>query len=213
MEALYTKEIAIYCDTYTKPESSMLIALKEDTYKSAHGSVMLSEKITAKFLQFCIQMSQAKMVLDVGTYTGYSALAMAEVVGESGMVYTIDRTVQPSIKIAKEHFEKSGKMNRLKLILGDADEVIPKINEVFDLVFIDADKMSSQVYYELVVPKVKSGGVIIIDDCLWRKQVVQPEEDKRAHAMHRLNNRVLQDERVDNIILPIRHGINLIRVL
>ena len=213
MEELYTKEISTYCDDFTKPESLMLATLKEDTYKYAHGSLMLSEKITAKLLQFCIQISHAKIILDIGTYTGYSALAMAEVVGESGMVYTIDRTVQPSIKIAEKHFKKSGKMDRLKLILGDADEVIPEINEVFDLVFIDADKMSSQVYYELVVPKVKSGGVIIIDDCLWRKQVVQPEQDKRAHAMHQLNSQVLQDERVDNIILPIRHGINLIRVL
>jgi predicted O-methyltransferase YrrM len=185
--------------------------LKNETIDTVHGSIMLSDTLVIKIIQFCMYMLSAKKVLDIGTYTGYSALAMAEVVGPKGVVYTLDRTVQPSISVAKKYFAKSDYNDIIQLILGDALDTIPNLQVIFDLVFIDADKMSSKDYYEAVIPKVRSGGIIIIDDCLWRSKVINPRKDKRAEALNKLNHYIVEDSRVDNVLLPIRHGMNIIR--
>lgn len=211
VNTIYSPEIESYCKAYTKSESLILKELKSETINTVHGSIMLSDTLVIKVIQFCIHMLSAKNVLDIGTYTGYSALAMAEAVAPKGVVYSLDRTVQPSISVAKKYFSKSNYNDIIKLILGDALDIIPNLQVLFDLVFIDADKMSCQDYYDIVIPKVRSGGVIIIDDCLWRSRVINPKEDKRAEALNKLNNYILEDSRVDNVLLPIRHGMNIIR--
>ena len=206
-------DIDEYCKKNTSPTSSLLNSLYEETIECVHGSEMISDILVIKVIQFLIKSSFAKNILDIGTYTGYSAIAMAEAINAGGIVYTLDRKVQPSIELAKKYFKKSINSNAINLLLGEALDVIPSIEVMFDFAFIDADKMSSPEYYNLVLQKLNKGGIIIIDDCLWRGKVINPCNDKRAIVLDKLNSFIVKDNRVDNVMLPVRHGINIIRKL
>ena len=213
MAEITNPNIEKYCIDLTPDESDSLLELKQESYEKAFGAQMISEKQVCKLLQFFAATLNAKRALDIGTFSGYSALALAEAMPNDALVYTIDRETQLSLAYAKKHFIKSKKSKNIILLEGRAEQIIPTINEAFDIVFIDADKLNCLEYYELSLAKLKHNGLIIVDDVLWRGQILKPHSDKRAMALDAFNHFVYDDQRVENILLPVRHGLQIIRKL
>ena len=176
-------------------------------------SLELEEYITGnmqgQLLKMFCRMIGARRVLEIGTYTGYAAISLAEGLEEDGIVYTID--INDEIEdIAREYIRKSGLEERIRFLLGDACELIPDLAETFDLVFIDADKRQYPEYYRLIFDKLKPGGIIVADDVLWEGKVLT-DKDAQTRGIMAFNDLVAGDERVEKLILPVRHGLMLIR--
>jgi caffeoyl-CoA O-methyltransferase len=206
---LIPQDIEAYAACYSRPESELLAQISADS-KNMTGAQMLSGPLVAGLLRLLIKLSHAKTVLDIGTFSGYSALSMAEALPENAKLITIESSAA-TLNLAKSYFEKSLHHSKIETYLGNALEVLPKLTETFDLIFIDADKNKILEYYELALSKLRSGGIMLIDDVLWRGEVLEAEPvDKRARAMHSLNKHIVQDSRVENLLLPIRHGLNLL---
>ena len=151
-------------------------------------------------------MIRPKAVLEIGTYLGYSALCFAEGLAEGGKVITLD-IQEDTNAVARSFVEKSDFAESIEFHLGFATEIIPTLDETFDLVFIDADKPNYSNYYDLVFDKVRAGGFIIADNVLWSGQVLDDEKDENTLALHGYNQKILADDRVENILLPIRDGL------
>ncbi|MFC4891929.1 O-methyltransferase [Pseudofrancisella aestuarii] len=196
-----------YCLEHTQALSPKLQSLIKDTQINVHGSQMLSEKIVTKILQLLVFTTNAKLCVDVGTYTGLSALAMAEVTSDDAVIYTIDKKNQAGNGLAQSYFQDEPK---IKYIIGDAVDVIPTLPNNIDIAFIDADKVQTKSYFDILINKLSDRGVIIVDDILWRGEVLNPN-DKRAKALDEFNKYIMSRGDLDNVVLPIRHGINLIR--
>ncbi|MDO8954335.1 MAG: class I SAM-dependent methyltransferase [Gammaproteobacteria bacterium] len=198
-----------YAMAHTCAESALLQKLISDTEQKP-GAHMLSGRLVGQLLAMLIKTSQAKTVLDVGTFTGYSALSMAEALPEDGRVFSIESS-SPTLEIAKSYFAESPAGSKIHCCLGDAITILPSLDELFDLIFIDADKNKISEYYELALAKLRTGGLLIIDDVLWRGEVLEAEpSDKRAKVMQVLNKHILNDPRVENVLLPVRHGLNIV---
>lgn len=205
-------DIDLYCEGVTSPESSLLYELNRKTHTNMVNPRMLSGHFQGRWLAMISQMIQPKRILEIGTYTGYAALCLAEGLQEDGFLYTID--VNEEIEdFANSFFHRSPYSSKIKLIIGDAKEIIPAIEEEFDLVFIDADKRNYPAYYELVLPKVRKGGFILSDNVLWAGKVVGDKEkfDKDTQIIDSFNQKIQMDERVENVLLPIRDGIMIAR--
>ena len=172
---------------------------------------MLSGHLQGRFLSIITKLIKPKKILEIGTYTGYSAICMAEGLIENGIIHTIDIN-EELISIQNKYFAKSKCNNSIIQHVGDARNIIKSINEKFDLVFLDADKENYIEYYELVIEKVKKGGLIIADNVLWTGKVVEPEKDDDELTQYLIdfNKMINEDDRVENIILPLRDGLNII---
>jgi caffeoyl-CoA O-methyltransferase len=184
---------------------------RETNLKLLHPR-MLSGHIQGKLLQFISQMIRPVNILEIGTYTGYSAICLAEGLIENGTIHTIE--INEEIEdFARKYFDEASTTNKTKFYIGDALEIIPTIDETFDLVFIDADKENYCKYYKLVFDKVRKGGYILADNVLWSGKVLEEPQpnDKDAKGIIAFNDLVLQDEKVDNLLLPIRDGLMIIR--
>ena len=158
------------------------------------------------------QMIRPNAILEIGTFTGYSALCLAKGLAEGGKLHTIE--IDDELEsIAKKYFQKSGMGNRIVSHIGDARQVISTLNQQFDLVFIDADKREYSEYYKLIFPLIPLGGFILADNILWNGKVVEPEsaDDEQTRGILEFNKLVQEDSRVENVILPVRDGIMLIR--
>ena len=155
-------------------------------------------------------MIRPKVVLEIGTYLGYSALCFAEGLADGGKVITLDIQEETN-KIAREFVARSEFRDRIDFRLGLATEIIPTLVETFDLVFIDADKPNYSTYYDLVFDRVRPGGFIIADNVLWSGHVVEEEKDEETQALHDFNKKVIADERIANVLLPIRDGLMVVR--
>lgn len=195
-----------YCIEHTSDLSANLNLLNNSTKEFVHGAQMLSEKVVAKLLQFFVFTSKAKVCVDVGTFTGMSAIAMAEVSANT-KVYTIDRANQSGEAIAKEFIAK---YPNIEYCQGNAIDILPTLPDQIDIAFIDADKKQTQQYFDILIDKLSDKGVIIVDDILWRGEVINPQ-DKRAKALDDFNKYVGQKDDLETLVLPIRHGINIIR--
>ncbi|MED7819117.1 MULTISPECIES: O-methyltransferase [unclassified Francisella] len=195
-----------YCLDHTSELSTDLNQLSSQTKEQVHGAQMLSEKIVTKLLQFFVFASKAKICVDVGTFTGMSAIAMAEISADID-VYTIDRPNQSGEKVAKEFISK---YPNIKYLEGNAIDILPNLPDNIDIVFIDADKKQTQSYFDTLISKISDNGIIIVDDILWRAEVLDPQ-DKRAKALDEFNKYVNQRNDLETLVLPIRHGINIIR--
>ncbi|TDT72063.1 putative O-methyltransferase YrrM [Allofrancisella inopinata] len=195
-----------YCIEHTSNLSDNLNQLVSSTKENVYGAQMLSEKIVTKLLQFFVFSSQAKICVDVGTFTGMSAIAMAEVSPDL-KVYTIDKPSQAGERVAKEFIAKYPNIEYLE---GDASEILSSMPNCIDVAFIDADKKQTQKYFDILIDKLSDRGVIIVDDILWRAEVLDPQ-DKRAKALDDFNKYVNQRRDIETLVLPIRHGINIIR--
>lgn len=156
------------------------------------------------------KMIRPRKILEIGTYTGYSALCLAEGLGANGKLITLDINEELESRV-RRYFKESGKNELIDYRIGNALTIIPTLTEQFDLVWIDADKENYAIYYDLVIDKVSSGGYILADNVLWSGKVVEPKPDKDTRAILSFNRKIQDDSRVENILLPFRDGVLMMR--
>lgn len=201
-----------YILAHSEPESDVLSELSRATHLQVLRPRMLSGNLQGQFLKMICRMIGARRVLEIGTYTGYAAISMASGLEEGGVLHTID--VNDEIEdFTRGFIERSGVQEHIVFHVGDASEIIPRLEETFDLVFIDADKREYSKYYHLVFDKVRSGGMIIADDVLWDGKVADPDVklDAQTRGILEFNDMVQSDTRVENVLLPVRHGLMMVR--
>tara|TARA_Y100000287_G_scaffold29537_1_gene21204 strand:- start:270 stop:914 length:645 start_codon:yes stop_codon:yes gene_type:complete len=211
MSDIVNNKIEDYIRKNSSKEPEILKDLNKETYLKVLNPRMLSGHIQGRFLSIITKLIKPKKILEIGTYTGYSAICMAEGLIENGIIHTIDIN-EELVTIQNKYFAKSKCNNSIIQHVGDARNIIKSINEKFDLVFLDADKENYIEYYELVIEKVKKGGLIIADNVLWTGKVVEPEKDDDELTQYLIdfNKMINEDDRVENIILPLRDGLNVI---
>jgi predicted O-methyltransferase YrrM len=199
-----------YAEAFTSGESDVLRELREHCVAHYEDRSMLSGFFQGRVLSMFSHMIRPKVVLEIGTYLGYSALCLAEGLADGGKVITLDIREETN-RVAKSFVERTEYADRIEFRLGNALDIIPKLEEELDLVFIDADKPNYSNYYDLVFPKVRAGGFIIADNVLWSGRVLDDEKDADTQALHDYNQMVLADGRVENVLLPIRDGLMVAR--
>lgn len=201
-----------YTGAHTTGESEMLYDLNRKTHMKVLNPRMLSGHFQGRLLSMIAHMIRPQRILEIGTYTGYSALCFAEGLAEGGKITTIDINEELE-EFVRGYIEKAGMEDKIEYILGDAMKLIPEMNEAFDLIFIDADKENYCNYYDLVFDKVRPGGYILADNVLWSGKVVGEYEiaDRDTRILMDYNAKVQNDPRVENILLPIRDGLMLAR--
>ena len=201
-----------YIDDHSSKEDQLLYDLYRETHLTIMHPRMLSSHTQGVFLQMMAGIISAKSILEIGTYTGYSAICMARGMHSEGVLHTID-IKEELFEIAHKYFTKAGLEKQIVQHIGDALDIIPKIKSSFDLVFIDADKNNYPQYYDLIIDRLASGGLIIADNVLWAGKVVEEvqENDADTTGLIAFNTMVQQDERVENMILPLRDGLMLVR--
>lgn len=209
MITLVDPKIEDYAIAKSEPTSDLLRELVEVTYGSSKIPQMITGPIEGRFLKIIAQLVGARRVLEIGMFTGYSALSMAEALPADGEILTCE--IDPAhIEIARRFFQRSAHGQKIKVMEGPALQSIEKVKGPFDLCFIDADKDNYSNYYERVLPLLRQGGVMLVDNVLWGGRVLNPTSDEDK-AISQLNDRVNRDERVDRVLLPIRDGVFLIR--
>jgi len=211
MSDIVNNKIEDYIRKNSSKEPEILKNLNKETYLKILNPRMLSGHLQGRFLSIITKLIKPKKILEIGTYTGYSAICMAEGLIEKGIIHTIDIN-EELVSIQNKYFAKSKCNNLIIQHVGDARNIIKSINEKFDLVFLDADKENYIEYYELVIEKVKKGGLIIADNVLWTGKVVEPnkDDDELTQYLIDFNKMINEDDRVENIILPLRDGLNII---
>lgn len=206
--------IEAYCEAHTTPECELLHRLNRQTNLETVNPRMLSDQLQGQFLTFISKMLRPEHILEIGTFTGYSALCLAEGLAPTGELHTIEVNVEYEDRIL-EYFNRSPLGKQIVLHIGDALQVAPKLGMAWDLVFIDAEKEDYLSYYEAVLPSVRKGGFILADNVLWNGKVVQEaaSNDRDTQAILAFNNHVQNDSRVRNLLLPFRDGIMIIEKL
>jgi caffeoyl-CoA O-methyltransferase len=195
-----------YCENHTSPQSDILCQLERETHLKTLAPQMMSGHLQGRFFAILSKIKQPKAILEVGTFTGYAALCLAEGLIEDGVLHTIE--VNPELEyLIRKYIRKAGREDQIHLHIGDAAEVIPTLTLTFDMAFIDAGKMDYEHHYELVVEKMKPGGIILADNVLWSGKVAEQKFDKDTKGIRAFNQKIHEDERVENILLPIRDGI------
>lgn len=206
------EELDRYVCAHTEDEPEVLQRLNRDTHVNVLKPRMLSGHFQGRVLSMLSHMIQPKDILEIGTYTGYSAICLAEGLQDGGHLLTIDKNEELGDMVLK-YIEESGNMDRVKSIIGDAMEIIPDLKREFDIVFIDADKSNYINYYHMVFDKVRTGGYIIFDNVLWSGKVIQElkKNDKDTAVLLELNELIHNDERVQEVLFPIRDGLLVAR--
>ena len=205
-------KIEAYVLENSSSEPTLLKELNRETNANVLMPRMLSGHLQGRVLSMLSSMIRPKRVLEIGTYTGYSAICLCEGLAPDGILYTIDINEELQTMV-KTHIAKAGLEKKTNYIIGNAIEVIPTINESFDLVFIDADKINYSNYYDLVIEKIPSGAFIIADNVLWSGKVVNDgsKMDTDTKAIHAFNQKIQNDNRVENVLFPVRDGLMVIR--
>ena len=197
-----------YCESHSKCSDPILEELEKVTHLQTTQPRMLSGPLQGSFLQLISKISKPQRILEIGTFTGYSAICLAKGLEQGGKLITIDINPE-TLAIARKYVEKSGLLSSIEIIEGNALDVISGLNEMFDIVFIDADKENYPSYYTMVKPKIRKGGLIILDNMLWSGKVLDDNMDARTKALHQLNQILLQDPDVENLLLPLRDGLHI----
>jgi predicted O-methyltransferase YrrM len=206
----FPEDLEQYAIAHTKQSSSALQELERETNARIYMPQMLSGQLQGRFLSMISKMVQPKNILEIGTFTGYSAICLSEGLQDGGTLATID--VNPELEtMTRKYFEKAGATNKIKYLIGNAVEIIPQLDVIFDLVFIDADKENYSRYYDLVFDKLRSGGVILADNVLWSGKVVEEKQDEETKALVEFSDKVQNDNRVENVLITIRDGVMMIR--
>jgi len=207
-----SKTLDSYLEALASQEDPLLAELFRETFLKVQMPHMVSGHVQGLFLENLSRMIAPRRILEIGTFTGYSTICLAKGLSQDGLLYTLDinEELEP---IFSKYFLRSGLDKKIRFIPGNALKTIPQIDEMFDLVFIDADKMNYALYYELVIDKVRPGGYIISDNVLWSGKVLEEKKDKETENMHQFNIKLSNDPRTQNVIIPIRDGINLARKL
>lgn len=200
-----------YAEKYSSAEPPVLYELNRETFANILMPRMLSGHLQGRLLSMLSHMIRPKTVLEIGTYTGYSALCFAEGLSEDGHLHTIDINDELA-PLVKSFISKAGMENKITTHYGDAAEIIPSLPGLFDLVFIDADKINYSLYYDLVFDKVNKGGYLIADNVLWDGKVLNMENaDKDTRGIHLFNEKIKNDQRVEKVLLTVRDGLLIIR--
>ena len=206
------KGLSDYSDRHTKPENDLLSRINRETHLKVMRPRMLSGHLQGRLLSMLSSMLRPRRILEIGTYTGYSALCLAEGLTDDGKLITLDVNEELEDRV-RGYFAESAYASKIDFIIDDAARVIPTLNEKFDLVFIDADKENYAKYYDLVFDKVRPGGIILADNVLWSGKVLDIKPDKDTKAILDFNKKIQDDKRVENVLLPVRDGIMMIRKL
>ena len=206
------QEIDDYVVAHSAKEPELLQQLNRETNQKVLQPRMLSGHYQGRLLSMISKLVRPEHILEIGTYTGYSALCLAEGMAENGILDTIDVN-EELYDLQKKYFEASPWKEQIKQHLGDATEIIPTLKGDFDLVFIDADKPNYPKYFQLIMKKLKPGGVIISDNVLWSGKVVEPvkEDDESTKALLEYNKLLAEDERLETVMLPVRDGLTISR--
>lgn len=200
-----------YTDIFSSGEDALMKEVNDYTMQHHAHAHMLSGKVQGNFLSIISKLLQPKRILEIGTFTGYSALALAKGLQPEGKLFTLELRADDAAT-AKAYFNRSVFKDSIELIIGNAKEIIPALNETWDLVFIDADKTGYIDYYELILPFVKTNGVIIADNILFHGQVLEtPITGKSAQAIQAFNEHVKNDQRTEQVLLTVRDGLSIIR--
>ncbi len=207
------QDIQDYANKHSQEEPKLLQELNRETWQKVLNPRMLSGSYQGRLLSLLSKLIKPKQILEIGTYTGYSALCLAEGLSDNGQLHTIDHNEELA-SLQQKYFNKSPYKNQIKTYLGEALDIIESFKINFDLVFIDADKSNYVNYFKSVVPKMNKGGLILSDNVLWSGKVLQKAEakDKDTQALQAYNKCVNSDSRVESILLPIRDGLMLTRV-
>ena len=207
-----SEAISSYVDNHSEDEPELLQQLSRETHLQVLRPRMLSGHFQGRFLSLLSKMIQPKTILEIGTYTGYSALCMAEGLAEDGTLHTIDVN-EELYDFQRRFFDKSQYGTQIVQHLGSAIDIIPTLDMSFDLVFIDADKENYPVYFDLIIDKVAPKGIILSDNVLWSGKVVEPidPKDKSTPVLLEFNKKLKDDPRVETVLLPIRDGLTLSR--
>ena len=201
-----------YCETHSGEEPSYLKELTAETYAKVQMPMMLSGHLQGRFLSLLSKLVQPKTIVEIGTYTGYSALCLAEGLTNGGMLHTVD--IDPYLpEMVYRYVEKAGMLDRITMHHLPALEVIPTLPTPFDLVFIDADKQNYPNYFDAVIDRVSPGGLILADNVLWDGKVVAPsaEHDEKTAALVQYARKVVADPRLERVMVPIRDGVLVAR--
>jgi predicted O-methyltransferase YrrM len=208
------KKIEEYIDLHTTDEDELMHTVNRETHLTTYYPRMLSGKVQGKFLEMISYMIKPQFILEVGTFTGYSALALAKGLTPNGKLITLE--VNEEMKTPLErNFARSKYQNQIQLVIGNAIDIIPTLDQSFDLIFIDADKEQYVEYYQLSMEKLKTGGFMLIDNVLWSGKVTNPaaSQEKETAGIVAVNQIVAEDPRVEQVMLSVRDGLLLIRKL
>jgi len=207
----YDEAVEEYVWKHSRCIDPMLEELRKETYSRTSMPQMQVGKVEGMFLRFLVALSRPKRIVEVGTFTGYSALMMASALPDDGILETLDWD-EYHLSIAQKYFSRASYGGKIKPILGDARKTMPRLEGPVDLVFIDADKTSYDLYYEEAMRLLRPGGLIVLDNMLWSGRVLDPEDDS-SRAIAELNEKIASDKRVENVLLTIRAGVMLARKL
>ena len=206
------EDIEQYAELNTQEEPELLKELNLETWQTVLAPRMLSGPIQGRLLSMIAQLVAPKAILEIGTYTGYSALCLAEGLTEDGVLHTIDRNAELR-RLQQKYFDRSGKAHQIIAHLGDATEILPSLDQKFDLIFIDADKSNYLNYLTLVTPMLRSGGLLISDNVLWSGKVTQKAQadDLDTKVLQEFNQKLKTHPEYQTVLLPIRDGLSLAR--
>ena len=205
-----SEKITEYSKIHSSKEPKILSQLSRETWAKVLNPRMISGYTQGRFLSMISKIISPKNILEIGTYTGYSALCLAEGLQKDGKLHTIDIN-EETIEIAKKYFNKSSYKNNIIQHFGNALDLISSIDKQFQLVFIDADKENYSKYFDLIIEKVSQGGYIIADNVLWSGKIIEKVKDKETQSLHAYNQKVSKDSRVESLLLPIRDGLMISR--
>jgi caffeoyl-CoA O-methyltransferase len=209
MAFLVDDAVEAYAERHTTPPEPLLVELAAETRATMTSPQMLTGAVEGRFLELLVWATAARRVLEIGTFTGYSALSMAAALPEDGRIDTLD--VEPRhAEVAQRYFDRSPHGAKIALHLGPALETLQRLDGPYDLVFVDADKTGYDAYYEAVLPKLAERGLIAIDNTLWSGRVLDPADDT-ARLLAALNEKIAADERVVAVQLTVRDGVTLVR--
>ncbi len=204
------KNLSKYVEEHCSAEPQELYELYRETYLKVLSPNMLSGNIQGQFLKMLCHLIRPKSVLEIGTFTGYSAICLAQGLPPDGKLITID--INPELTYLVDKFlKKTGTADKVECLIGNAMEIIPNLDVEFDMIFIDADKKNYLKYYKLVFDKLKPNGLILADNVLWYGKVVNKAEDIDTQSLQEFNEFVQADDRVENVLMPLRDGLMMVR--
>ena len=208
-----SEKIAEYLSQNSEKEPEILSKLNQETHQKVLQPRMLSGHIQGRFLSLISKIKSPLHILEIGTYTGYGTLCLAEGLAANGKIFTIDRN-EELLKIQNKYFEKSGNRDKIVQLTGNAVDILNDLNQTFDLIFIDADKENYVKYFEIVSEKLNPNGIIISDNVLWSGKVVNRDNnDEETNTLKKFNKTLHDDTRFETVILPLRDGISISRLI
>lgn len=206
----HEEEVNSYLEATCDSESDLLRRIHRETYLKETMPHMLSGHYQGRVLSMLSKLVSPKLALEIGTFTGYATLCLAEGLARDGVLHSIDINEEQFDRVSG-YFAESEYADRIRYHIGDAADVIPTIEGTFDLVFIDADKKRNLYYYDLLIDRVSSGGLILVDNVLWKGKVFADNPDKQTQQVLELNKTLAEDSRIEKLILPIRDGLFVLR--